>query len=201
MKIVVIAGKEGIFPGNGAEIIYADNIQAAGTYPDADAVIDLGENGGTGNHSGFSVPVFINSMTETLSELKASPNMIRVNAWPGFLDNEILEVAGNMNAVAAKVLKSLGKKFISVPDEPGFVSARVIAMIINEAFFAKGEDVSSEEDIDIAMKLGTNYPYGPFEWCRKIGMENVYGLLKKLSASNEKYSPAPAMEIEMKNHR
>lgn len=201
MKIVVTGGEEGMFPGSNAAIIYAGNMQAASAYSDADAIFDLGENSGKNDYSRFNCPVFISSTAETLSELKASPNMIRVNAWPGFLENEILEVAGDMNAKAAEVLKSLGKKYISVPDEPGFVSARVIAMIINEAFFAKGEDVSSEEDIDTAMKLGTNYPYGPFEWCRKIGTGNVYGLLKKLSASDEKYFPAPAMEKEMKERQ
>ena len=47
-----------------------------------------------------------------------------------------------------------------VPDEPGFIAARIIAMIINEAYYAKGEQVSSKADIDIAMKLGTTIPWG-----------------------------------------
>ena len=56
---------------------------------------------------------------------------------------------------------------------PGFITARVIAMIINEAFFALQENVSSKEEIDTAMRLGTNYPYGPFEWTKLIGIDKI----------------------------
>ena len=79
-------------------------------------------------------------------------------------------------------------------DEPGLVSARVISMIINEAFFALGENVSSIEEIDLAMKLGTNYPYGPFEWSEKIGLQNIYHLLHKLSQTDKRYLIAPLLE-------
>ena len=65
--------------------------------------------------------------------------------------------------------------------EPGFVAARVMSMIVNEAFYSLGENISSIEDIDSAMVLGTNYPGGLFEWVEKIGVENFYRLLKKLA--------------------
>ena len=83
-----------------------------------------------------------------------------------------------------------------VKDEPGLVSAKIIAMIINEAYFALGDDVSSKTAIDIAMKLGTNYPYGPFEWSEKIGIHNIYLLLKKLSLMDTRYQPAPILLTE-----
>jgi 3-hydroxybutyryl-CoA dehydrogenase len=67
-------------------------------------------------------------------------------------------------------------------------------MIINEAFFALGENVSTKEEIDLAMKSGTNYPYGPFEWSEKIGVENILNLLKKLSEKEERYFPAPTLK-------
>jgi 3-hydroxybutyryl-CoA dehydrogenase len=72
----------------------------------------------------------------------------------------------------------------------------VLAMIINEAWFTLGENVSTKQEIDTAMKLGTNYPYGPFEWCNKIGIKNIYSLLKKLSENNARYKPAPLLEKE-----
>jgi 3-hydroxybutyryl-CoA dehydrogenase len=76
---------------------------------------------------------------------------------------------------------------------PGFITARVIAMIINEAWFALEEGVSTKEEIDTAMKLGTNYPYGPFEWGKEIGLKNIHALLDKLSKLNPRYSPAELM--------
>ena len=67
-------------------------------------------------------------------------------------------------------------------------------MIINEAFFALGEGVSTMEEINLAMKLGTNCPYGPFEWEEKIGLQNIYRLLHKLSATDKRYSIAPLLK-------
>jgi 3-hydroxybutyryl-CoA dehydrogenase len=46
------------------------------------------------------------------------------------------------------------------------------------------------------MKRGTNYPYGPFEWSRLIGLKNIYELLVTLSGENKRYTPAPLLEKE-----
>ena len=91
---------------------------------------------------------------------------------------------------ATETAFSLFNKTIQwLPDEPGFVTPRVISMVINEAFISLKEGVSTEDEIDIAMKLGTNYPYGPFEWSNKIGIGNVNSLLQKLGATQKRYTP------------
>ncbi len=176
--------------------IHAENITELFSHIDADAVFDLDENSCI-DYSATTQPVFINSMVKSLSEKNSNKNIIRINLWPGFAEKELWEIAGEINMEAAHVLKSLGKKFITVNDEPGFVSPRIIAMIINEAYFAKDENVSSENDIDVAMKLGTNYPYGPFEWCRKIGVKKVYDLLEKLSVTDKRFTPAAGLKNEI----
>ncbi|MCW3087600.1 MAG: hypothetical protein JWQ78_986, partial [Sediminibacterium sp.] len=79
----------------------------------------------------------------------------------------------------------------------GMIAARVIAMIINEAYFGLGDGISTRGDIDTAMKLGTNYPYGPFEWSEKIGLKKIYALLKKLNETSIRYVIAPALENEV----
>lgn len=78
----------------------------------------------------------------------------------------------------------------------GMASARTIAMIINEAYFALESQVSTKNDIDIAMKLGTNYPYGPFEWGQKIGLQNIFLLLNQLSLQNKKFEPCNLLKEE-----
>ena len=175
----------------------AADIESFNNTKGADAYFDLRDERNPSDLNGIQAPVFINSVVTTLSEMKAPANIIRINAWPGFTEKEVWEISGEIDPASDDILKTLHKKYIAVTDSPGFVSARIIAMIINEAFFARGENVSSEADIDIAMKLGTNYPYGPFEWCGKIGLQNIYPLLKKLSAEDEKYLPAPELEKEM----
>jgi 3-hydroxybutyryl-CoA dehydrogenase len=46
------------------------------------------------------------------------------------------------------------------------------------------------------MKLGTNYPFGPFEWAEKIGIRYIYQLLKKLEETDPRYKPASLLEAE-----
>ena len=140
--------------------------------------------------------VLINSVIQTLTELNAKENVLRINGWNGFLQRKTWEVAGAVSEEAKQIFTALNKQYIEVADEPGLVAARTISMIVNEAYFALGEEVSTKAEIDIAMKLGTNYPYGPFEWAEKIGVKNIYELLKKLSASSKRYLPAPLLEKE-----
>lgn len=69
-------------------------------------------------------------------------------------------------------------------------------MVINEAYFTLDEKVSSKEEIDTAMKLGTNYPYGPFEWSTIIGLKNVFELLTVLSKTNSRYTASSLLQKE-----
>ena len=162
---------------------------------DADALMDL-----LFEESGYDVTylkkfsqkiIFIHSIRKTISEI--SLPFIRINAWPGFLKRDIAEVAfnneGNKKQIE-RILNLLNKKTEWTPDIKGFISARVISMIINEAYFALEENVSTKEEIDIAMKLGTSYPFGPFEWGKKIGLRNIANLLNELSVTEKRYLPA-----------
>lgn len=142
-------------------------------------------------------PVFINSVTHTSAELGRS--FIRINGWTGFLKRNIIEIAvasKDQEKAARSVLSVCRWPFQIVPDEPGMISARVIAMIVNEAYFALGDGVSTKTEIDIAMKSGTNYPYGPFEWSEMIGLYNIYELLLQLNRKDERYIIADAMKVE-----
>jgi 3-hydroxybutyryl-CoA dehydrogenase len=144
-------------------------------------------------------PVFVNAVIADEKDLPA--NCIRINAWDGFLQRGMIEIGHKKNssflAEAEKVLQTLNWKYQWVPDKPGMVSARIIAMIINEAYFGLGEEISTKAEIDIAMKSGTNYPYGPFEWIEKIGPQKIYNLLKKLQETGSRYAIAPALEKEL----
>src|SRR4030095_3174022 len=165
------------------------------SYNDTDAIIDLlfEQDGYDASYltDFLSKPVFVNSMNQSIAEIGLP--VIRINAWPGFLKRNIAEVCrgndGDKNE-AEEILGLLNRKAEWVPDVKGFISARVVSMIINEAYFALEENVSTKEEIDIAMKLGTNYPYGPFEWSKKIGLKNIAALLTELSITEERYQPA-----------
>src|SRR6187455_3201130 len=165
------------------------------SHTDADAVIDLlfEDNGYDVSHLNnyLTKPVFVNSMNKTIVEIGLP--FIRINAWPGFLKRNTAEVsiADEVNKnKTEKILSLLNRKAEWVPDIKGFVSSRVVSMIINEAYFTLEEKVSTKEEIDIAMKLGTNYPYGPFEWSKKIGLKKIADLLKELFITEKRYEAA-----------
>src|SRR5215217_1121321 len=74
------------------------------------------------------------------------------------------------------------------------IALRVISCIVNEAFLALGEGVASAEDIDEAMKLGANYPKGPFEWAEEIGTPRILQTLDSLRITHgEAYVAAPSL--------
>jgi 3-hydroxybutyryl-CoA dehydrogenase len=142
-------------------------------------------------------PIFVNALTTDAGALPE--NAIRINGWNGFLERKIWELGNdhpNHRAKAQMVLNELKQEYTWVPNEPGLVAARIIAMIVNEAFFAYGDAVSSKTDMDTAMKLGTNYPFGPFEWADKIGLPKIWQLLKALEKENPRYLPAPELVRE-----
>ena len=173
------------------------------SYADADAVIDLlfEHNGYDSSHltDFLKKPVFVNSVNKTIVEIGLP--VIRINAWPGFLKRNVAEACCGNNAdknEAEKILGLLNRRVEWVPDIKGFISPRIVSMIINEAYFALQENVSTKEEIDIAMKLGTNYPYGPFEWSKKIGLKNIVTLLTELSLTEKRYQPADPLLKEAK---
>ncbi len=141
--------------------------------------------------------IIVNAVATPLQELPG--HFIRINGWPTFLKREWVEAVANdpqAKKQATGFFDVIGKKPAWVPDQPGLVAARVVCMLINEAYFALEEQVSTKEEINTAMKLGTNYPYGPFEWAEQVGLEKICGLLEKMSLTDPRYAPAPWLKKE-----
>jgi len=200
MKVIVVANVEqqqeiaSKTTNPGADLMFIKSLDEY-KQTDDDAIIYLLEDQSALDFQKLAgKPVLINSVIETLEEKKWPLHYSRINGWPGFLQNKTWEVVSNNRVMTSAVFDTLGWNAVYVADEPGLVSCRVISMIINEAFFALGEKVSTVADIDLAMRLGTNYPYGPFEWKDKIGLQKIYLLLKSLSSKDSRYSVAPLLE-------
>lgn len=151
--------------------------------------------------------VFCNSVKTSLSEFSLildhsfSFKMIGFNGMPTFLNHEIMELTILDKAdlsLVERLCSSLGTDFIVVEDRVGMVTPRVISMIINEAYYTVQEGTADKESIDLAMKLGTNYPFGPFEWAEKIGIKDVFELLEALyeDTKDERYRICSALKRE-----
>ncbi|MCI1192847.1 3-hydroxyacyl-CoA dehydrogenase [Calidifontimicrobium sp. SYSU G02091] len=96
-------------------------------------------------------------------------------------------------AQAAAWLAALGFSPLPVADTPGLVVARTVAMLINEAADAVLQGVCTPDGADAAMKLGVNYPAGPFEWLARWDVRGVVALIDALDATyrGERYRVSP----------
>lgn len=95
---------------------------------------------------------------------------------------------------------ALGKTPVTVEDFPGFVSNRVLMMMLNEAMFCVMENVASVEDIDTVMKLGMNHPMGPLQLADFIGLDTCLYILEVLyeGYNDPKYRPCPLLKKMVK---
>ncbi|MEA2455911.1 MAG: 3-hydroxybutyryl-CoA dehydrogenase [Thermoleophilaceae bacterium] len=97
---------------------------------------------------------------------------------------------------AEEFFANLGFHAEWVEDAPGLVLGRIACQLVNEAWFAVGEGVGSEEDVDTGVVLGLNHPRGPIAWGEAIGLEHVMAVLDGLWAERreERYRPAPLLQ-------
>lgn len=151
--------------------------------------------------------VFFNTAKISLAELSyAIGNNLQCtifgfNGLPTFFNRPLLEVSVLKKEEAMKlnmILQKLESEYLLVDDRVGLVSPRVICMVINEAYYTVQEGTATREDIDVAMKLGTNYPFGPFEWCQRIGIKHVFELLEAVydDTKDERYKICPLLKKE-----
>jgi 3-hydroxybutyryl-CoA dehydrogenase len=124
-------------------------------------------------------------------------------ALPDLEAARLVEIAGRgpgtddrALAAAAEHFSGLGKQVERVPgDSPGLVLGRIVCQIVNEAHFAVGQGTATPGDVDTAMRLGFNYPRGPFEWADAIGPARVVSVLDALrwELGEERYRVAPLL--------
>lgn len=113
-----------------------------------------------------------------------------------------LETSEDTVEMIKNVAEGLGKQTVVINEFPGFVTSRISALVGNEAFYMLQEGLGSPEEIDKAVKLGLNYPMGPFELADLVGLDVRLNNLKYLHEKlGEKYRPAPILEQYVKAGR
>ncbi len=104
-----------------------------------------------------------------------------------------LQTSDETFSVVEKVASQMGKQFIMVSDVEGFAVNRILMPMINEAIYAHYEGVASIEELDKGMKLGANWPMGPFELADFIGLDTCLAIMEVLydGLGDSKYRPCP----------
>jgi 3-hydroxybutyryl-CoA dehydrogenase len=117
-------------------------------------------------------------------------------------DRRVIELAAGMRTresstqTAEQLFKSLGKETVRVKDAAGLTFPRILSLIINEAARSLEEGVATAEEIDLAMRLGVNYPLGPLRWADQIGLDELVAVLEGLQreTGDDRYRPAPLLK-------
>ncbi len=141
-------------------------------------------------YAALTIPVIVSCVKTQLAKdvhefasRNVSCTLIGMNCLPTFINRDLAELSvyrDDDKVKVEKLMNQLNWKYKIVVDRVGMVTPRIIFMIINEACYTVQEGTASINDIDISMKLGTNYPNGPFEWADKIGVKHVYETLEAI---------------------
>jgi 3-hydroxybutyryl-CoA dehydrogenase len=199
MKVILLTERadSAVYPA--AHCVVIRTVEELERHRDADLYVDLDFTMEAARLSALSrmlpSPVMVNAVTATIAEI--GHPFIRINGWPGMLERTVHELAVPHSKAAeqvARLYEKLGCALRIAPDIPGMVTPRMLAVLINEAWYTFQEGVSSKDEIDTAMRLGTNYPLGPFEWGARIGLSRIVELLEVMSETDPCYIPAYSLK-------
>jgi 3-hydroxybutyryl-CoA dehydrogenase len=131
------------------------------------------------------------AIENTLPENTA--NIAIASNWPNALTKNVWELKGACTNLQNLLQGQI--KILAIPNGAAYPSNLIISMIVNEAYFALQDGVSTKAEIDLAMQLGAGYPLGPFTWAQQIGLKNIYHTLQ--TQTEPQYQPCALMLTDM----
>lgn len=105
-----------------------------------------------------------------------------------------------MIEAALDLFNQQNSETIVIEESLGFVSQRVLAMVVNLACDMAQQKIATVKDINAAVKLGLGYPFGPIEWGDVIGKEKILRVLERISSISHdpRYRPSPWLQRRCK---
>jgi 3-hydroxybutyryl-CoA dehydrogenase len=142
------------------------------------------------------------SATELASSIRRPERVIGFATFYPVAERQVIEIARGMRTSEATVsaaegwFASIGKATVRVKDAPGLTFPRILSLLVNEAARSLEEGVAEAEEIDLAMRLGVNYPQGPLRWGDQVGLDEVLAVLEGLQreTGDDRYRPAPLLK-------
>ena len=152
-------------------------------------------------HCYFATNTSTMSPTEIASFANRPEKTIAMHFFNPVHKMELVEIVRGLETsemtvqMIKEVAEKMGKETVVINEFPGFITSRISALVGNEAFYMLQEGLGTPEEIDKAIKLGLNYPMGPFELVDLVGLDTRLNNLNYLHEKlGEKYRPAPLLE-------
>lgn len=127
------------------------------------------------------------SLSELANEVSSPERVIGLHFLYPVAKNQIIEIIRGLktseetySSTREFVEKTIQKRGIQVYESPGFVTTRLINILINEAIHTLSEGVATAEDIDAAMRIGYGFDYGPLEMADRFGLDAVYAAMERM---------------------
>lgn len=141
------------------------------------------------------------SITRIASLTRRAPKVVGIHFMNPVALKPVVEVIRGHHTseetlqTAGELLAQMGKEYIVVNDSPGFVSNRVLMLMINEAIFLLQDQVASVEDVDRIFKSCFGHKMGPLETADLIGLDTILFSIEVLyeSFNDSKYRPCPLL--------
>ncbi len=106
-----------------------------------------------------------------------------------------LQTSDDAYELTRVMAEKMGKTTILSKDSAGFIVNRILVPMINEAIYTLYSGIGSVEDIDAAMKLGTNQPMGPLTLADFVGLDTVLSIMEVFHESfGDKFKPCPLLK-------
>ncbi|NMM54182.1 3-hydroxyacyl-CoA dehydrogenase family protein [Paenibacillus aquistagni] len=143
------------------------------------------------------------SLTELASNTKYPDRVIGMHFIYPVANVELVEIIRGLktsdetfNETKRFVEEVVQKKGVMVYESPGFVTSRIICVLINEALHVLQEGVATAEDIDNAMRIGYNFQYGPLEMADRFGLDSVLAAMERMfrEFGDIKYRPSVVLK-------
>ena len=142
------------------------------------------------------------SITQLAEFTKHPENFLGVHFFNPPVIMKLVEITKGFkttDSVVKKIIsfiQTLGKEPVLVEkDSAGFIVNRILMGALNEAANMLWEGIGTVESIDKAVKLGLNWPMGPFELMDFIGLDVVLAIADVLQKEfGDKYTPSPILK-------
>ncbi|MFC3801341.1 3-hydroxyacyl-CoA dehydrogenase family protein [Cohnella sp. GCM10012308] len=145
------------------------------------------------------------SLTELASVTKHPERVIGMHfVYPAFRIDVVEIVRGlqtsdeTFERTKEFIERDLSKKGVMVFESPGFVTTRLICLLINESLNVLQEGVASPEDIDSAMRIGYQFQYGPLEMADRFGLDSVWAALDRMFRDYGELKYRPSILLKKK---